>query len=428
MAPLLKIVTVFILITVFLRWRLNPGLALIIGALALGVLFEVGLAGLLHGGVSSLIEPRSLALLATVSLIQVLSSSMERTGITQGLVEATRSKLRGRSWAVVVLPALIGLLPMPGGAYFSAPMVGGFDPKQRAPAPLKSGLNYWFRHIWEYWWPFFPAVLLTCRVADLEMWRFSLSGFPLTAVAIVAGIPLLAKIPKGLNPAETFETKTPSLNPIMALSPVLISIVPGFLFPALFNAMGWAGLLTQASRELGLLLGLGVSIIWTWFGIHRGTEGLGRALVDPRMPRMWLSIGGVLIFKGIMEQSGAAYQTGRALAELGVPLAGVAIMLPFLVGLISGLPIAFVGTCFPVLLSAIVAVGLEGLRLPWILLAFVSGFVGSLLSPTHLCLVLSNSYFRVTYGEVCRLLLVPCAILLLGGIAYCLLLGGVMAH
>jgi hypothetical protein len=107
-------------------------------------------------------------------------------------------------------------------------------------------------------------------------------------------------------------------------------------------------------------------------------------------------------------------------------MAGVAMLLPLIVGLISGLPIAFVGTCFPILISTLSATGALYLKLPWILLAFVSGFVGSLLAPTHLCLILSNEYFHAPWPKAYGHLLLPCGLLLAGGTAYFFLLMGLL--
>jgi hypothetical protein len=52
------------------------------------------------------------------------------------------------------------------------------------------------------------------------------------------------------------------------------------------------------------------------------------------------------------------------------------------------------------------------------MLALAAGFVGVLLSPLHLCLLLSNEYFQTTLGRVFRYLLRPCALLLFCSLGY----------
>ncbi|MEJ5378190.1 MAG: DUF401 family protein [bacterium] len=427
LVPLLKVGAVFLLIVLLLRKSVQVGLALGAGALALGILFRPDAWALLRTAWTSLSNTRSLMLLAMVSLILILSSSMERSGLMDQLLSGVRDRFSSKSWAMVLLPALIGLLPMPGGAYFSAPMLDKFDPEARLSPALKSFLNYWFRHIWEYWWPLFPAVLLTCTVAELDLWRYSLASFPMTLVAAAAGIPILAKVPRALllfapGPSHT----TTNARGFQGLLPILMALVPGVLMAPVLG-LGAAGeKLKQAPRETWLLVGLVAAIIWIWRHPQEARQQLPEVLMDPKLPRMWLTIAGVLVFKGVMEASGAASEVGRSLTELQIPLGGVAVVLPLIVGLISGLPIAFVGACFPILLSMLAAAGILHLKLVWILLAFVSGFVGSLLAPTHLCLILSNEYFHAPWPKVYSYLWMPCVLLLAGSAAYFFLLRGLL--
>jgi hypothetical protein len=74
---------------------------------------------------------------------------------------------------------------------------------------------------------------------------------------------------------------------------------------------------------------------------------------------------------------------------------------------VAGITIAFAGTTFPILISLIQTMRLGHLLLPCMMLALISGFVGVMLSPLHLCLRLSNAYFKTTLAPVYRLLCNP---------------------
>ncbi len=84
-------------------------------------------------------------------------------------------------------PALIGLVPHARGAIFSAPMVkelgnqSGLNPEQL------SFINYWYRHIWEYWWPLYPGVLLAVTLAGTGLWIVVLVMWPLTVTTVSLG-------------------------------------------------------------------------------------------------------------------------------------------------------------------------------------------------------------------------------------------------
>ena len=52
------------------------------------------------------------------------------------------------------------------------------------------------------------------------------------------------------------------------------------------------------------------------------------------------------------------------------------------------------------------------------MLIIVSVFAGVMLSPLHLCFLLSNEYFVVSLGSVYRHLWLPCVSLIGAGMAY----------
>jgi len=91
----------------------------------------------------------------------------------------------------------------------------------------------------------------------------------------------------------------------------------------------------------------------------------------------------------------------------GIRLPTLAILaaLPFLVGFATGLSLPFVGIAFP-LLVPFIAPDLE-VNSYALLLAYTSGMVGLLLSPLHLCLILSAEYFKATLAKVYRYILPP---------------------
>ena len=106
------------------------------------------------------------------------------------------------------------------------------------------------------------------------------------------------------------------------------------------------------------------------------------------------------------------------LIRLKIPLLIIIALLPFLVGMIAGITIAFVGSTFPILIPMIHAVGDPPQMLSYIMLATVCGYVGVLLSPLHLCLILSNEYFQTKFVFVYKYLWYPCLALVLSAFGY----------
>jgi len=96
-----------------------------------------------------------------------------------------------------------------------------------------------------------------------------------------------------------------------------------------------------------------------------------------------------MLFTLTLDNSGAVLHLSRYFTEKNIPLFPVLIVLPFIGGLLTGITVAFVGSAFPLIISFA-----GGAHLHQITLAFVAGFMGVLLSPVHLCLVLTREYFK----------------------------------
>lgn len=176
------------------------------------------------------------------------------------------------------------------------------------------------------------------------------------------------------------------------------------------------------SKELGLILALGVAIGGVWKANALSSSQRWKILRQRQLLHMFYMVVAILIFKGIPEESQAVEAVSQELLRRRIPLIPITIVLPFLVGGVVGITIAFVGTTFPILISPIQTFGEQHLILPYMMLALVSGFVGVLLSPLHLCLLLSNEYFGTSLGPVYRYLWFPCIVLLISGSVYFFLL------
>jgi integral membrane protein (TIGR00529 family) len=423
---ILRIALAFILILVAIRNNISLGNALTAGALVLGLAFGLGPLQILKSALISVSHPKTLALAVIVMLILVLSHSMEVAGQMNRLLDNFRGLVKRPSLNIIVFPALIGLLPMPGGAIFSAPMVKNLGHRHLLKSDQLSYVNYWFRHIWEYWWPLYPGVLLTTTIAGLNLWCFVLALFPLTLVALMAGYrPLRGALAESRSSAA--EADRAGLRPFLAeLSPVLVVIFVGLGLGILLSALTVSGNFAIA-KESGLVVALIMAISSVWYTNRFTAARVRTVIVNPKLLGMFYMVTSILIFKGILEDSRAIEAVSRELMRWHVPLVPITMLLPFLVGGVAGITIAFVGTTFPILISLIQTMGHGHLLLPYMMLALVSGFVGVLLSPLHLCLLLSNAYFKTTLAAVYRLLWQPCTILILAAGFYfelmCVLLG-----
>ncbi len=411
---LLRVAIVFVLILIAIHKKLSLGNAFLLGAIALGVLFEESPWTIAVSIAGSLLDPKTASLALIVCLIFILSNSMEKAGQMQRLLTSFRGLVLSPRLNLTIFPALIGLLPMPGGAAFSAPMVKELAAQSKLSGGQQSFVNYWFRHIWEYWWPLYPGVLMTVVLADINLSVFVLSMAPLTLTAILLGQSAIKVIEKS-PPLEAQIRRPPMIPFLIELMPVLIVIVPGL-------SSGW--LLSRRfpgyamAKETGLIICLVVAILWIWRKNNYSGRQIREVLLNKHLLMMFYMVLAIFIFKGILTDSQAIDAISNDLVILKIPLLIIIALLPFMVGLVAGIAIAFVGGTFPILIPMINSMGETQYMLAYMMLAMVCGFAGVLLSPLHLCLVLSNEYFQTGLSSVYRYLWLPCLALVLSAFGY----------
>ncbi|NLF32037.1 MAG: DUF401 family protein [Planctomycetes bacterium] len=435
MSALLRTLAVFVLILLIGRLKLpRTGkrvpltIAILIGAAALGGLFGLDGGTIARKALGALVKGDSLVLGAVLLLLS-LSLLMERSGQTDRIVHLARLLLRRPAVTMSALPALIGLLPMPGGALFSAPMVRAAAGEASRDAGLLSAVNYWFRHIWEHWWPLYPGVLLATTYIKGGYATLAPLMLPLGIAMLAAGLLIFRGTHGDLH--ATAATPPPAgtrRRLLWATSPIWIIIVVWLpAFAALWFAAR-AGFEPPAvvAKYGPVVAGLLVSFLWT---VAMNRHDLRQTAAVFARPSSYILIGlvmSVMVFQGILESTGAAERIAAELAALHVPTALVVSVLPFIAGAITGVAVGLVGVSFPIVVPVAAAHAGDGSVLPYIVLAYGFGHLGMMLSPLHVCYVVSNRYFDTPFGPVYRRMLPAAVAMGLAIVVYFLALGAAL--
>jgi integral membrane protein (TIGR00529 family) len=252
------------------------------------------------------------------------------------------------------------------------------------------------------------GVLLATLLADINLAGFIAMMFPFTLVVVVIG--WLPVDQTRLNPAEPGPSGGKKFKPFLKeITPILFVIVAGITLGWLFTKASGGKLIV--AKEIGLIIALCAGNLMVWRANTLTRNDIRKIIISPHVFNMVYMIAAILIFKQILESSGAVHEICAELIRLRIPLILVWGILPFVVGLLTGITIAFVGSTFPILITLTTTQGHEQLMMPYIMLALTCGFSGVLLSPVHLCLLLSKNFFGTTLRPVYRLLWFPCACL-----------------
>lgn len=382
-----KLLLVFAFIVVLLMRHTNLGIVMGGSALVLGLLFGLNALGFWQSLVQTVMGAANLELIIALALIMVLEDIMRRQGILQRMVTSLRGLVGDSRIVMAVLPSLVGLIPSAGGAIFSAPMIEEVSRGSGATAETKTFVNYWFRHVWEYLLPLYPALLLTAQIYGVPFASFTILLLPVPVLIFVIGWVAALRSLKS-QPCEAGDAMAAQhlRDLVVGLGPVAAIV---FLVLAL-----------RANIALAVAVVLAALILAYRYG-PRKLAGVVRESVSLNV---LFSVFAVLLFKETLVVSNGVQALTPLSTASHVPLIILFAVLPCLVGVLTGSPQAVIGTSGPILLSM---AGDASIPPALVAMATVSGYAGCMLSPAHLCLVLTSSYFHADFGRVYRMVVLP---------------------
>lgn len=417
MSAIFSIILVFAVMLAGIRLKLGLGLSILAGSLALALCFDLTVLAWLKTIPTALLTEEAFVLCLIIAVILAFSALYSASGQSKRFMQAIRGQVRSRSLLLVFFPALIGLLPMPGGAIFSAPMV------QRAAEELdisprdQTLINYWFRHIWELAWPLYPGLILASSLAAIPVTGIIALMWPGPLVSLAIGWlfilrPALKNAPR-LAPVETQDRD--SRDWIGGIP--LLTAIAGSILGELICAKLWPGRPMEYGVIAALVLASAVSLI---LARARWTEVLREAGKDNTMSLLAV-VGAVFVFKETLHQGHVVDALAQSLGG-GSAVLVMAATLPFLVGFVSGLGLAFVGATFPLLFGLAQSTGQAHLIPAILSLGFYSGLAGIMSSPMHICYLMTCDFFHQDPSTLLPRILVPGLALIPAGMAVTFLL------
>lgn len=420
--PVLLIVAIVFAGVVFASMKkVHLGLAALGGGLAFAIIRGIPLMEAGTVAAAELLDPDSILLLVLVTMIMILSGAMKNSGALAAFAKSVEVVAPGPRASLVITPLLIGTLPMPGGALLSAPLVDALDTERRQGAEGLSAINYWFRHTLELFWPLYPAFILTCSLSGISTFRLSLLNLYAPISLIVLGQLFIIKgnaLPpaaarhiirtgRGTSALAAIAASLEGFAPLAIVLVLFLALSAGMkaLLPVLTPGTQTGTLLARYIPTLG-----GIAGAMLYVGLRRGFSSY-RGTLTLHIAKLAAVIAGVRVFAALLESGGIATQGAAELAAMHIPPLAVACILPLIAGLVSGVGFAYVGIAFPIVLGLFPA----GSNLPLevvVMLAGAFGYAGMMLSPLHVCLVVTAGHFETSSTAVLRRLVLPMGIFL----------------
>jgi integral membrane protein (TIGR00529 family) len=271
---------------------------------------------------------------------------------------------------------------MPGGAMVSAPIVKLMGEGSDTTPEQFTASNYWWRHVWETTWPLYPSIILAAAVMKVSVWDVAIINFPISLTCIVSGF-LLKPIGSKIRSREKFD----ALALWNSLWPILFIVILGLIF--------------NIDIVISVLCVTAIVVIYRHIKLPVIIDGLKKGFALD----MIALIFGVMTLMMVIEGTGAAGIFYEELVRAHVPAWLVVYTVPFVVGVLAGITSAYIGVGFPVVFPLIGTAALS--QNAGMLLAFAGGYMGVMISPVHLCLVLTSDYFKASLWKAIFLIVIP---------------------
>ena len=357
--------------------RKNLALGLAGGAITLGLL-TIPLRLLWDRILYTVTDPPIMMLTLAMGIVPLIGGAMKAGGQVDSLVNNLRIK---RRYLLAISAAMMGLLPMPGGALLSAPILekGG----EGVERDLICAINNWFRHLFILVYPLCPALIVSAQITGLDVYFaiwYILPGF---FMALMLGhVFFLRRVNGRYNYADSFSWHGLMIPMVVILSAPLLD----FLLKRFFS-------LGNLATLIGVITGLSLSVL-----LSRKRIDLKDISLKMKPWNFALIILGMFLYLHVFTASNA----GQVIASLPLPPLILAVAGGFVLSVLTGrvqLPASIV---FPVYMASATEVTYFVFALIYIAIYF-----GYIMSPVHPCLVVTCEYFEVPIKSMMMRLLIP---------------------
>ncbi len=318
-----------------------------------------------------------------VIMIGMLGTILNQFGILQKIVTSLEVLIHNPKIIMMLLPAILGMLPVPGGAILSAPFVNNIGEKLNIPPNRRSVINLTFRHVAMYVVPFGSAMLLIDSIMpDIGIYRLIALNIPL--VILYVGSAYFFHLRKvTYEPVENKASVSQALKDLILYSSPIYSIV---LINLIFGLPMWISVL--------------ISVGFTFFLVPEKNTYLTAAIKGINLHTLFMLVGVYFVQNLIKGQASVMdLFSNLFLSVSGFSVLLVIMLIATVLGLSTGLNMVSLGILLPLVQSLPISVNQ---KLLYVFFIYIWSFIGYYYSPLHLCQILSNSYVGCGVGMVTK--------------------------
>ncbi|MEM2207607.1 MAG: DUF401 family protein [Sulfolobales archaeon] len=393
MLGLVTLVAVVVAIIGGLKIGLSLGLSIALTTIGLGLL----MGNLQKALVATLLNEDAWILILSALTIATLAELYRITNAVEELGQGLSSTLRDPRLGLATIPAVVGLMPVAGGALLSAPVVESLGAPIGLTAEALAYINVWFRHVLIYSYPFSQLIVVLSQLTGVPILTLMTATLPMTILMAAIGTAALLKVK--VEPLEQVSRRSrEDLKALVPLGVAVALLVP--LVPLIGN---WA-----------IPLGTSVAVL-VLVRLRKALKLLPHALISERVGDIILAVVAVIVLREVISLSNISMELQEAVSGfIRVELALA--ILSTLVSIATGSVMTGLFVSLPILSS----LGVDSVGS--ILLIYTYSFLGYIASPTHLCLLYTVKYFKANLLGTYRYLLPSVLLALVVGTVYYLVI------
>lgn len=376
------------IIILMLRRHIPIGPCMLTGGLFIWLMKTPELHYLTQAFTETLSLPRTYDIIFALYFVMCLEIELRTSGALAGMVHALQKIFSSNRVTLAVMPAFLGLLPSLGGARFSAPIVEEASKGLGLTNDHQSAINFWFRHIFEFSSPIIPGMIMACNIAGVTYSEFIMHLCWLTVLMFSVGWFVL------IRPIKTDSIKENAGSQAadeqgwqdlwLSLSPVVLT----FVLVVFFN--------------MNASVGMGVVTAGLFIVLHftKREVSLKDVVVGAIDMKMFFNVLCILYFIQILTVTQVLQEIVTAFQSSPLPVPVIIACVSFIIGVLTGMSQGHVAIIMPI----IAAMQTGSLNLAGVAMAF--GVAGQMLTPTHMCLVVTVDYFKANFFKTLKPVLI----------------------
>ena len=372
----LLLTTALLIIIVLLRFKIPIGACMLASGIFIWALRSASPISLLQAFYETFTLPRTYDIIFALYFVMCLEIELRLSGALTDMVKALRRMCSDVKILLAAMPAFLGLLPSVGGARFSAPIVEELSAGINLSPEHKAAINFWFRHLFEFSSPIIPGMIMACSIAEVTFGEFISHLCWVTVLAIAVGWLILIR-PIKLSREKILVESAAEIR--HERNGLLLALMP---VAAVFMVVVFGGL--NASSATGLIVALWVIVL----AVVKRPVGVREIFLGAFDWKMSLNICCILYFIQLLSVTEVLSEIVAAFQASPLPIPVIIACVSLIIGVLTGMSQGHVAIVMPI----VAAMGTGDLNLAGVAMAF--GVAGQMLTPTHVCLIVTVDYFK----------------------------------